>query len=45
MKGIMFVELHDGTELEIEVTGTGSHLLLPVDPVPVVGEAAETMRA
>lgn len=45
MKGIMFVELHDGTELEIEVTGTGPHLLLPVDPVPVVGEAAETMRA
>ncbi len=39
--------LHDGSSIEIEVHGDGSGptLLLPVNPQPVTGPQAETMRA
>lgn len=40
MKAIM----HDGGELELEIQGEGPFLLLPVNPMPVRGEAAEEMR-
>ncbi len=36
--------LHDGSTIEIEVHGTGPTLLLPVNPQPVTGPQAETMR-
>ena len=37
--------LHDGSIIEIEVEGEGPTLLLPVNPHPVTGPQAETMRA
>ncbi|HET7027126.1 MAG TPA: hypothetical protein VFI28_05505 [Candidatus Limnocylindrales bacterium] len=36
--------LHDGSIIDIEVTGKGPNLLLPVSPVPIEGEQAEAMR-
>ncbi|HET8842921.1 MAG TPA: hypothetical protein VFN35_15770 [Ktedonobacteraceae bacterium] len=36
--------LHDGSSIEIEVTGSGPTLLLPVKPQPVEGQLAEQMR-
>ncbi len=36
--------LHDGSTIEIEIHGTGPTLLLPVNPQPVTGPQAETMR-
>ena len=36
--------LHDGSTIEIEVDGEGPTLLLPVNPHPVTGSQAETMR-
>lgn len=36
--------LHDGSRIEVQVAGSGPSLLLPVNPVPVEGEAAEEMR-
>ncbi len=36
--------LHDGSTIEIEVTGSGPALLLPVNPRPVEGPQAEEMR-
>ncbi len=36
--------LHDGSTIEIEVHGAGPTLLLPVNPQPVNGLQAETMR-
>jgi pimeloyl-ACP methyl ester carboxylesterase len=36
--------LHGGTTIEIEVTGSGPSLLLPVNPVPVEGPQAAEMR-
>ena len=36
--------MHDGNELEVEVQGEGPFLLIPVNPNPVEGEAAEEMR-
>jgi pimeloyl-ACP methyl ester carboxylesterase len=36
--------LHDGSSIEIEVDGEGPALLLPVNPQPVTGPQAETMR-
>lgn len=36
--------LHDGSRIPIQVGGSGPWLLLPVNPVPVTGEAAEEMR-
>src|SRR5438445_13443591 len=36
--------LHDGSTIEIEVEGAGPTLLLPVNPHPVTGPQAETMR-
>ncbi len=36
--------LHDGSTIEIEVSGAGPALLLPVNPQPVVGPRAEEMR-
>ena len=35
---------HDGSTIEIEVAGAGPTLLLPVNPQPVTGPQAETMR-
>lgn len=37
--------LHDGTTIEVEVHGTGPALLLPVDPSPATGQAAEAARS
>ena len=36
--------LHDGSTINIEVHGAGPSLLLPVNPQPVTGPQAETMR-
>ncbi|HWL48508.1 MAG TPA: alpha/beta hydrolase [Acidimicrobiia bacterium] len=36
--------MHDGNELEVEIQGEGPFLLIPVNPTPVEGEAAEEMR-
>ena len=36
--------LHDGNRLDVEIQGEGPFLLLPVNPTPVEGEAAEEMR-
>lgn len=36
--------LHDGSTIEIEATGSGPALLLPVNPRPIEGEQAEQMR-
>ncbi|MFC7591838.1 alpha/beta fold hydrolase [Nonomuraea antimicrobica] len=36
--------LHDGNTIEVEVSGSGPVVLLPVDPQPVEGEQAEEMR-
>lgn len=40
----MEATLHDGSRIPIQVAGAGPPLLLPVNPVPVTGEAAEVMR-
>lgn len=37
--------LHDGTTIEVEVTGDGPAVLLPVRTALIEGEAAEQMRA
>jgi hypothetical protein len=36
--------MHDGNALELEIQGKGPFLLIPVNPTPVEGEAAEEMR-
>ena len=36
--------LHDGNRIDVEIQGEGPFLLLPVNPTPVEGEAAEEMR-
>jgi pimeloyl-ACP methyl ester carboxylesterase len=36
--------MHDGNALELEIQGKGPFLLIPVNPTPVQGEAAEEMR-
>jgi pimeloyl-ACP methyl ester carboxylesterase len=36
--------LHDGSSIDIEVSGNGPNLLLPVNPIPIEGEGAEAMR-
>jgi pimeloyl-ACP methyl ester carboxylesterase len=36
--------LHDGSSIDIEGTGNGPNLLLPVNPIPIEGEGAEAMR-
>jgi pimeloyl-ACP methyl ester carboxylesterase len=36
--------LHDGSTIDIEVSGNGPNLILPVNPVPVVGPQADEMR-
>lgn len=38
------MRLHDGSTLDVEVTGSGPPLLLPVNPTPIQGEQAESMR-
>jgi pimeloyl-ACP methyl ester carboxylesterase len=38
------VVLHDGNTIEIEVTGDGPDLILPVNPIPIEGSQAEGMR-
>lgn len=38
------VRLHDGSTIEIEVNGEGPTVLLPVNPQPITGPQAETMR-
>ncbi len=37
-------KLHDGSAIEIEITGEGPALLLPVNPRPIEGPQAEEMR-
>jgi len=39
------VQLHDGSHIEIQIHGEGPTILLAVNPRPVEGEQAETMRA
>lgn len=36
--------LHDGSSIDIEVSGSGPNLLLPVNPIPIEGDQAEAMR-
>jgi pimeloyl-ACP methyl ester carboxylesterase len=36
--------LHDGSTIDIEVSGDGPNLLLPVNPIPVEGPEADAMR-
>ena len=36
--------LHDGNRIDVEIQGEGPFLLLPVNPTPAEGEAAEEMR-
>ena len=36
--------LHDGSIIDIEVSGSGPNLLLPVNPIPIEGDQAEAMR-
>ena len=36
--------LHDGSTIDIEVSGNGPNLLLPVNPIPVEGAQADAMR-
>jgi len=36
--------LHDGSTIDIEVTGDGPNLLLPVNPVPIEGPNGDAMR-
>jgi pimeloyl-ACP methyl ester carboxylesterase len=36
--------LHDGSSIDIEVSGDGPNLLLPVNPIPIEGDQAEAMR-
>ena len=36
--------MHDGNELAVEIQGKGPFLLIPVNPTPLEGEAAEEMR-
>jgi pimeloyl-ACP methyl ester carboxylesterase len=38
------VMLHDGNSVEIEVTGDGPDLILPVNPIPIEGVQADAMR-
>ncbi|WP_016700571.1 alpha/beta fold hydrolase [Actinoalloteichus spitiensis] len=38
------VTMHDGSRLDLEITGGGPTVLLPVNPTPVTGERAEEMR-
>src|SRR5262245_2399155 len=37
-------KLHDGSTIDIEVSGEGPALLLPVNPITIEGEQAEAMR-
>ena len=39
------VTLHDGSSIEIDIQGAGPTVLLPVNPKPVTGPEADTMRA
>lgn len=36
--------LHDGAKINVEISGSGPALLLPVDPVPLTGEAADAKQ-
>jgi pimeloyl-ACP methyl ester carboxylesterase len=45
MGRVLEATLNDGSRIPVHVTGAGPSLLLPVNPVPVQGEAAEEMRA
>ncbi len=38
------VAMHDGAKIDVEISGEGSTILLPVNPVPIEGERAEEMR-
>ncbi|GLZ79543.1 hypothetical protein Afil01_43500 [Actinorhabdospora filicis] len=37
-------ELHDGNTIDVHVQGTGPAILLPVNPIPVEGEKADSLR-
>jgi pimeloyl-ACP methyl ester carboxylesterase len=41
----MKVTLHDGSTIEAQAQGAGPTVLLPVNPVPIVGEKADELRA
>lgn len=34
---MLTAKLHDGSEIEVVITGEGPNLLLPVNPYPVIG--------
>jgi len=38
------VTLHDGAKIDVEISGSGPALLLPVDPVPLTGKEAEAKQ-
>jgi len=38
------VTLHDGAKIKVEISGSGPAILLPVNPVPLVGEEAEAKQ-
>lgn len=40
----MDVAMHDGAVIDVEVSGDGPTILLPVNPVPVEGDRADEMR-
>lgn len=37
----IFAKLHDGAQIEIEISGNGPAILLPVNPVAITGKEAE----
>lgn len=42
---MLTAKLHDGSEIEVIITGDGPNLLLPVNPYPVIGpQAAEMLK-
>ncbi|WP_438497790.1 alpha/beta fold hydrolase [Paenibacillus sp. IHBB 3054] len=42
---MLTAKLHDGSEIEVVITGEGPNLLLPVNPYPVIGpQAAEMLK-
>jgi pimeloyl-ACP methyl ester carboxylesterase len=38
------VTIHDGSLIEIDVTGDGPDIILPVNPIPIEGPQADAMR-
>lgn len=44
MGPVLEATLNDGSRIQVQVTGAGPWLLLPVNPIPAEGDAAEEMR-